>query len=286
MAHCTTREAELILDKQFDVLDHGFVRLVDYMGGDSRIVQAARVSYGNGTKTPSEDEALIDYLMRHRHTSPFEQVELTFHCKMPIFCARQWVRHRTASLNEMSGRYSEMPEETYLPALEHVQGQHDTNKQGRGGAIAIKAAEHYLDRVGIHAHNDFIAYRELLDQGIARELARICLPLSTYTEWYWKIDLHNLFHFLDLRLDEHAQFEIRQYAKVMLRAAGCVAPAAVRAFECNVLNAVTLSSRDAERLCSYVEHGHGLDNDSKSQVREFMTKLKKLGVPVPGIDGE
>jgi thymidylate synthase (FAD) len=279
MAHCISEAAEGLLDQEFPVLDHGFVRLVDYMGNDSRIVQAARVSYGKGTKTASEDARLIDYLMRHRHTSPFEQVELTFHCKMPLFTARQWIRHRTASVNEMSGRYSEMPEETYLPELEYVQGQHETNKQGRGGAIALRAAQHYLDRTSIHVHNDFIAYRESLDQGIARELARIGLPLSTYTEWYWKIDLHNLFHFLGLRLDEHAQYEIRQYAKVMHGMAKAVAPAACKAFRKHVLEAATFTRADIEsgRMSAYMKDGNVDGLGTEREQVEFEDKMKKLG---------
>jgi thymidylate synthase (FAD) len=217
MAHCIVPEAEAILDKEFPVLDKGFIRLVDYMGGDARIVQSARVSYGDGTKTVREDEGLIDYLLRHQHTSPFEQVSLTFHVKLPIFVARQWIRHRTARVNEISGRYSIMKDECYIPAAEDVCFQSNDNKQGRSTEAVpeetVQAVRAQLERTQKQAFGD---YNALIEQDIARELARINLPLSTYTEWYWQIDLHNLFHFLRLRCDSHAQKEIRVYAEVML----------------------------------------------------------------------
>lgn len=232
MAHLYTKEAEDILEKEFKVLDKGFVRLVDYMGNDSRVVQAARVSYGSGTKTFREDRALIYYLMKNEHTSPFEQVVLTFHIKLPVFVARQWIRHRTARVNEISGRYSIMKEEFYIPDIKVVCPQSKSNKQGREekpfeeeeAKKIVKLMEEAFER-------SYMIYKELISKNLARELARIVLPLSLYTEWYWQIDLHNLFHFLKLRLDPHAQYEIREYAKVILEIAKKIAPISVEAFE-------------------------------------------------------
>ena len=217
MAHNVIPEAEAMLDREIEVLDKGFVRLVDYMGGDARIVQAARVSYGEGAKTVREDRGLIHYLMRHHHTSPFEQVILTFHCKMPIFVARQWVRHRTARLNEISGRYSVMREEFYVPDADQVRRQSATNRQGRAEeSVDPDQARRVIEILTRDQAAIYKNYREMIDDDVARELARINLPLSLYTEWYWQIDLHNLFHFLRLRMDAHAQHEIRVYAEVML----------------------------------------------------------------------
>lgn len=249
MAHCITAEAEAVLDKEFKVLNHGFVRLVDYMGSDSRIVQAARVSYGAGTKTVREDGALIDYLLRHDHTSPFEQVVLTFHIKMPIFVARQWIRHRTARVNEISGRYSVMSDEFYVPTEEDVAKQSTDNKQGRS---AEKAEKSFTDAVIASLHKGqkkaYADYTELIESGTARELARVSLPLSLYTEMYWQIDLHNLFHFLRLRLDAHAQKEIRDYAGVLLDISRCVAPMAVSSFENHIKQGVRFSGEEMEEL--------------------------------------
>jgi len=240
--HEIIKEAEEILDKEFPVLDHGFVRLVDYMGGDSAIVQAARVSYGQGTKTVSEDRGLIRYLTRNEHTSPLEMVEMKFHCKMPIFVARQWVRHRTASLNEISGRYSIMRDEFYVPESEQINLQSKNNKQGRSDeTFSPEETEKILFNFVEEQRQDYKNYTERTDKGMAKELARINLPLSLYTEWYWKIDLHNLFHFLDLRMDEHAQVEIREYANTILDITKKVAPKACEAFEHYQLNSVKFS---------------------------------------------
>ncbi len=249
MAHCVVPEAEAILDKEFRVLDKGFVRLVDYLGGDARIVQAARVSYGEGTKSYREDAGLIDYLMRHEHTSPFEQVALSFHVKLPIFVARQWIRHRTARVNEISGRYSIMKDEFYLPADADVAAQSEDNKQGRAEE-PVEAAEAakiraLLEKGQKAAYED---YSSLVEEGLARELARINLPLSLYTEWYWQIDLHNLFRFLSLRLDPHAQKEIRLYARTMLEITRAVAPAATESFERNLLHGVRFNGEEMEEL--------------------------------------
>jgi thymidylate synthase (FAD) len=249
MAHCVVPEAEAILDKEFLVLDKGFVRLVDYYGGDSRIVQSARVSYGEGTKTVREDAGLIDYLLRNEHTSPFEQVVLTFHIKMPIFVARQWVRHRTARLNEISGRYSVMKNEFYVPDAGDVAVQSANNKQGRSDeAVTDLFAEKTRMLLKKGQENSYAVYEELIETGLAREIARVNLPLALYTEMYWQIDLHNLFHFLKLRLDAHAQKEIRDYAKVLLDIARNVAPLAVSSFENHVLNAVRFSGAEMAEL--------------------------------------
>jgi thymidylate synthase (FAD) len=249
MAHEVVPAAEEILDREFPVLDHGFVRLVDYLGGDQRIVQSARVSYGSGTKSYRQDKGLIDYLLRNEHTSPFEQVVLTFHTKMPVFVARQWVRHRTARLNEISGRYSVMKDEFYLPADDAIAPQAQDNKQGRSGEPFDEATRETI-RIEL-AEQQGAAYRgyeSLLERDLARELARINLPLSMYTEWYWQIDLHNLFHFLKLRMDGHAQYEIRAYAEVMFEIARAVCPLAVSSFEEHLRGSVRLSRSEFSAL--------------------------------------
>ena len=232
MAHIVIPAADELLDQDLPVLDHGFVKLVDYLGGDNRIVEAARVSYAGGTKGFREDRQLIRYLMRNRHTSPFEQVVLTFHVKLPIFVARQWIRHRTARVNEISGRYSVLDNEFYLPAEEQLGFQSDKNKQGRSHermpaeqASAIRAT---LQQSQQRAYAE---YELLLEQGLAREVARVNLPLAIYTQWYWQMDLHNLLHFLSLRLHPHAQWEIRQYAERIAQCARAVAPVAYESFE-------------------------------------------------------
>jgi len=249
MGHCVVAEAEEILDKKYDVLDKGFVRLVDYMGGDSRVVQSARVSYGEGTKSFREDSGLIDYLLRNLHTSPFEQVIFTFHVKLPIFVARQWVRHRTARLNEISGRYSVMKDDFYVPETEDIALQSEDNKQGRSNEAPEKEQAERIRSSFIEGQNSsYTAYSSLIDEGIARELARINLPLSTYTEWYWQIDLHNLFHFLKLRLDAHAQKEIRVYAEALLEITRKVAPACCRSFERHILGGVRFSNEEFEEI--------------------------------------
>jgi thymidylate synthase, flavin-dependent len=249
MAHCVVPEAEALLDKEFPVLDKGFVRLVDYLGGDERIVQAARVSYGAGTKSYREDAALIDHLLRNEHTSPFEQVILTFHVKLPIFVARQWIRHRTARVNEVSGRYSVMKDEFYLPEPGTVAQQSEDNRQGRASEPLPEAeARERIGRMETQQKAAYAEYASLIDSGLSRELARIDLPLSLYTEWYWQIDLHNLFRFIQLRLDPHAQLEIREYAAVLLRITRAVAPAACASFENHLLKATRFSAEEMAEL--------------------------------------
>lgn len=273
MARIVVDEAEALLDQEIKVLDKGFVRLVDYMGSDQRIVQSARVSYGEGTKSFRQDRGLINYLMRHEHTSPFEQVILTFHTKMPIFVARQWVRHRTARLNEISGRYSIMKDEFYLPEPGQMRGQSDDNKQARSDEIVEGAdamiAEMAEDQAAVYAH-----YEGMIEKGLAREIARNNLPLSLYTEWYWQCDLHNLFHFLALRMDSHAQYEIRVYAEAMARCAKAVAPLAYEAFEEHRLHAVKFSRSQAQALAALLE-GHAFEMEDRPRA-QFEAKLEKL----------
>lgn len=208
----TVPAIDSILGHEFRVLDRGFVRVVDYMGDDAAIVQAARVSYGQGTKTKSDDRALIRYLMANRHTSPFEMCEIKLHVKLPIFVARQWVRHRTAQINEYSARYSDALDDVYIPDLENLAKQSKENKQGRSDRFANDEASKIRDMILGNWNDAHEYYNDLREQNLAREIARIVLPLNTYTEWYWKIDLHNLLHFLTLRCDSHAQLEIRRYA--------------------------------------------------------------------------
>ncbi len=273
MAHTVVPEAEALLDQEIKVLDHGFVRLVDYLGGDQRIVQAARVSYGEGTKTHREDRGLIHYLMRHGHTSPFEQVILTFHTKMPIFVARQWVRHRTARLNEISGRYSVMKDEFYVPEADQVRMQSQTNRQGRDeSAVTPDLAREVTETMVGDQAQVYRNYESMISAGIAREVARINLPLSLYTEWYWQIDLHNLFHFIKLRLDEHAQYEIRVYAEALGRCAKAVAPAAWEAFEEYVMGGAALSKTELAAVRDMLD-GKQPQFENDRRAAEFKAKL-------------
>ncbi len=225
----TVESLEQVLFEPIKVLDHGFIRVIDYMGDDAAIVQAARVSYGKGTKMLSQDKGLINYLMRHHHTTPFEMCEIKFHIKLPIFVARQWIRHRTANVNEYSARYSILDKEFYLPNLENIALQSSVNKQGRSQVLNPHEAQRVLDILRDDALRCYNTYMDLLNlnqetgeindpnkDGIARELARMNLTLNYYTQWYWKIDLSNLLHFLRLRADAHAQYEIREYSNLML----------------------------------------------------------------------
>ena len=273
--------ADALLGERLDVLDHGFVRLVDYLGGDARIVQSARVSYGEGTRTVREDAALIDYLLRHAHTSPFEQVVLTFHLKMPIFVARQWMRHRTARANEISGRYSVLPGEFYLPDPDQLRPQSRRNKQGRADeAVPPELQERVLALLQdgqARAHGE---YEGMLEDGLARELARIHLPLSLYTEMYWQIDLHNLMHFLRLRMDDHAQYEIRAYGEALARCARAVAPLAYAAFEEHVLHGRRLSRSELEAVRAALDQERLRDAIEASGMRATRRRelLAKLGL--------
>ena len=249
MTEHRSEEADKLLGQEFKVLDHGFVRLIDYMGDDGAIVQAARVSYGKGTKKVSRDRDLIRYLLGHQHTSPFEMVEFKFHVKLPIFVARQWIRHRTANVNEYSGRYSVMKEEFYQPEADQIRLQSEVNKQGRSDEAAPpELRDDFLAHSSEMQKRAYEKYTDYLTAGLARELARINLPLSLYTEWYWKIDLHNLMHFLKLRVDPHAQYEIRQYALAMGDIVKTICPISWEAFEDYILHAEKFSSMELRVL--------------------------------------
>ena len=229
-------------------LDKGFVRLVDSMGGDDAIVQAARVSYGKGTSKVSQDRGLIRYLMRHRHTTPFEMVEFKFHCKMPIFVARQWVRHRTANINEYSLRYSQARDEFYFPDPRHIQFQSTLNKQGRTGKVPTNLTDKVIKYFKDISERSFSMYQELNESGLARELIRAILPVNLYTEWYWKNDLHNLLHFIGLRSDSHAQYEIRVYSDAMAESVKKVAPFAWEAYQDYVVKGLRFSQIEQSLL--------------------------------------
>jgi thymidylate synthase (FAD) len=259
------------------VLDHGLVRVIDYMGDDSAIVQAARVSYGAGTKHVQNDEGLIRYLMRHWHSTPFEMCEIKLHIKLPVFVARQWIRHRTANVNEYSARYSILDREFYIPEPSQLAAQSVINNQGRGEVLQGEEAARVLEILKSDAARSYDNYEAMLSQegqaGLARELARMNLPMNIYTQWYWKTDLHNLFHFLRLRADAHAQYEIRVYAEQMARITADWVPLAYAAFEDYRMGGVTLSGKAIEvlkrRLAGQVveQETSGM---SKGEWREFM----------------
>ena len=272
MAHTFVPEAEAILDKEFNVLDKGFVRLVDYMGSDERIVATARVSYGKGTKSTREDAGLIDYLLRNAHTSPFEHVVFEFHCKMPIFVARQWIRHRTARLNEISGRYSVMDAEFYVPPVEQIKWQSTDNKQGRNQEdVPAELQQKVIDLIQKDQSAVYANYEEMLNDDIARELARINLPLSMYTQWYWQMDLKNMLHFLRLRMDHHAQWEIQEYARVIAGIVKTVCPATYASFERHMVNGANFSAVELEALREMID-GNGCPLEGR-RLDEFNQKL-------------
>lgn len=244
-------ELDAAMHTPIPVLDHGFIRVVDYMGNDAAIVQAARVSYGKGTKKLSDDRGLIRYLVKNRHTTPLEMCEIKLHVKMPIFVARQWVRHRMASINEMSARYSELDKEFYFPDPS-VMGLQDTkNRQGRTGEVGGDVAALILESLKGKCDGAYEEYQSYLKDGLARELARMVLPLNIYTQWYWKIDLHNLLHFLGLRMDKHAQHEIRVYANVIGDLVAKWCPLAWEAFQDFRFNAVTFSRQEMDYVRAY-----------------------------------
>jgi len=265
-----------------NVLDHGFIALVDVMPrlvpqgqtADMAVVQAARVSYGQGTKRVQEDRGLIRYLMRHRHTTPFEMVELKFHVRLPIFVARQWIRHRTANVNEYSARYSIVPDRFYMPDAQEVRRQSATNRQGGEGGVDERTAQAFLEylRDAQALHERYLA---LTEQGVARELARIGLPQSVYTEWYWKCDLHNTLRFLSLRLDEHAQAEIRAYARAMLELIEPLAPWTIEAWRDYELGAVRLTRLEIEALRTGRRE---IDSANSRERREWQAKRRALGL--------
>src|ERR1700751_4852771 len=290
----TVPALEELLYEPLPVLDHGFVRVLDYMGDDAAIVQAARVSYGRGTRKINEDQGLINYLMRHRHTTPFEMCEIKYHVKLPIFVARQWIRHRTANVNEYSARYSILDNEFYLPSPEHLAAQATTNRQGRGAALDGEAAKWVLDLLRRDAERAYAGYAELLNEDASgapidpalprpsRELARINLSLGFYTQWYWKTDLHNLMQFLALRADPHAQYEIRAYAEAMLGTLARWVPMAHAAFLEYRMNAVLVSATGLtviRRLLAGEKVEQPSSGLSPREWRELMAVLQK---PKPG----
>ena len=263
------------------VLDHGFVALIDCMPrmapqgktADYSIVQAARVSYGEGTKQVNEDRGLVRYLLRHRHTTPFEMVEFKFHIAMPIFVARQWIRHRTANVNEYSARYSIVPDRFYRPTAEAVRAQSTSNRQGGDGLVDAGTAEEFLQLLD-RAEGLYKDYLGLTEKGVAREMARAALPVSVYTEWYWKCDLHNLFHFLSLRMDPHAQYEIRVFADAMYELMKPIVPISCEAFEDYRLGAMHLTKLEIEAVRS----GRPLATTNKRELAEFEEKCARLGL--------
>jgi len=262
------------------VLDHGFIRVVDYMGDDAAVVQAARVSYGRGTRKTSEDEGLIRYLMRHYHSTPFEMCEIKYHVKLPIFVARQWIRHRTANVNEYSARYSILDKEFYIPAPEHLAAQSADNRQGRGAVLEGDDAARVLAMLREDGETTYAHYEEMLDEngpGLARELARMNLTLNTYTQWYWKTDLHNLFHFLRLRADSHAQYEIRVYAEAMLETVKAWVPLSYAAFADYRLGAATFSAKMLDVLRRMLAGEAVEQPESGLSKREWTEMLAALG---------
>ena len=264
-----------------EVLDHGFIRVIDYMGDDAAICQAARVSYGRGTKSVQNDTGLIRYLMRHWHSTPFEMCEIKLHVKLPVFVARQWIRHRTANVNEYSARYSILDREFYIPAPEHVNAQSVVNNQGRGGVLEGEEAARVLEILKSDSNRAYDHYEQMISQegqdGLARELARMNLPANIYTQWYWKGDLHNLFHFLRLRADEHAQYEIRVYADAICKVVADWVPAAYCAFEDYRLGGATLSGKALDcvrRMLKGEKVTQENSGMSKGEWREFEGVLR------------
>lgn len=285
----TVPSLEEVLYDALPVLDHGFVRVIDYMGDDSAIVQAARVSYGKGTKKVNEDQGLINYLMRHRHTTPFEMCEIKFHIKLPIFVARQWIRHRTANVNEYSARYSILDKEFYIPKPEHLASQSISNRQGRGDVLQGKEADQVMKLLKEDSEAVYEHYEEMLNQdaqgtvldtskkGLARELARMNLTLNFYTQWYWKVDLHNLLHFLSLRADSHAQYEIREYADVMLDIVKQWVPITYDAFMNYRMHGVHLSSSATKVLKRMIKGEKITQETSGLTKREWLEFQEEFG---------
>ncbi len=282
---------EEILYAALPVLDHGFVRVVDYMGDDAAVVQAARVSYGRGTKKVSEDRGLINYLMRHRHTTPFEMCEIKYHVKLPIFVARQWIRHRTANVNEYSARYSILDREFYIPRPEHLAAQSQVNRQGRDAVLTGKEAERVFAILRKDSELVYEHYLEMLNEGedgaaldpersgLARELARMNLSLNYYTQWYWKTDLHNLMGFLSLRADAHAQYEIRAYADVMIDTLKRWTPACHEAFMEYRMGGAHLSEKGLAAVKRMLA-GEAVDAKSSGlSAREWRELMQSLGRP-------
>ncbi|MCX7372113.1 MAG: FAD-dependent thymidylate synthase [Alphaproteobacteria bacterium] len=280
---------EPMLFQPIPVLDHGFVRVIDYMGDDAAVVQSARVSYGRGTKAANEDRGLIRYLMRHRHSTPFEMCEIKYHIKLPIFIARQWIRHRTANVNEYSARYSVLDREFYIPAPDKLAAQSSMNRQGRGDVLQGEEAARVLRLLRDDATRCYDHYIDMLNEdeqgapldaersGLARELARMNLTLNTYTQWYWKIDLHNLLHFLSLRADAHAQYEIRIYAEAMLETVKAWVPLSYEAFADYRMGAVTMSAQMMAIIKRMLAGEDVQQPDSGLSKREWRELMEAIG---------
>lgn len=279
----TLAALEEILFHPFPVLDQGFVRVIDYMGNDQAVVQAARVSYGKGTRQTREDQGLIRYLMRHRHTTPFEMCEIKFHIKLPVFVARQWIRHRTASVNEYSARYSVMDDAFYVPDPDLMASQSQTNRQGRGEVLSRARAEAVANMIREDARQSYALYTTLLGEsgsgepGLARELARTVLPVNIYTQWYWKTDLHNLMHFLSLRADNHAQAEIRAYADVMMDVMARWVPLTFQAFQDYRVHARSFSGPALQVLHQILAGEVVCQEESGLTPREWRELMMDLG---------
>ena len=285
----TVHMLEEILFEPIPVLDHGFVRVIDYMGDDAAVVQAARVSYGKGTKKISDDAGLINYLLRHRHTTPFEMCEIKYHVKLPIFVARQWIRHRTANVNEYSARYSVLDCEFYVPEGDDLAAQSSSNRQGRGNILLGKEAKRVLDILREDAQMTYDHYIEMLNEseegniidvskeGLARELARMNLTLSTYTQWYWKTDLHNLLNFLSLRADTHAQYEIRVYADAMMETLRRWCPITFQSFSDHRVEGVTLSGKAIKVVKKLISGVHINQEESGMSKREWRELMEVIG---------
>ena len=285
----TSPGLEQILYEVLPVLDHGFVRVLDYMGDDGAVVQAARVSYGKGTRKVREDQGLINYLMRHRHSTPFEMCEIKYHVKLPIFVARQWIRHRTANVNEHSARYSILDQEFYVPKPEHLAAQANRNRQGRGDVLTGEDNARVLDLLRQDAQQAYAHYQEMLNlddsgevlddgrTGLARELARMNLSLNYYSQWYWKIDLHNLLHFLSLRADDHAQFEIREYADVMMETVKQWVPQTFAAFQDYRMAGASLSAKGLAVVKRMLAGEDVTQEESGISKREWIELMAQLG---------
>ena len=285
----TVKALEKILYKSFKILDHGFVRVIDYMGNDTSIVQAARVSYGKGTKKLNQDKSLINYLISHRHSTPFEMNEIKFHVKLPIFVARQWIRHRTANVNEYSARYSILDKEFYIPKNENLKPQSKSNNQGRSGDLSSAEIKSYSKIIRDNSRIGFENYNKLLNEdesgrmiddskkGLARELSRMTLPLNSYTQWYWKIDLHNFMHFLSLRFDPHAQYEIRAYAETMLDTVKKWVPITHAAFLDYRVGAVHVSAK-GKKVIQLMAKGEKVSHESSGlSKREWNELMNSFG---------
>ena len=285
----TVPALEEVMYDAIPVLDHGFVRVIDYMGDDSAIVQAARVSYGKGTKQVNQDRGLLRYLIRHRHTTPFEMCEIKYHIKVPIFIARQWIRHRTANVNEYSARYSILDKEFYIPSREQMAAQSSSNRQGRDETLDDEQAHKLMNLLREDAEQCYNNYEYMLNEdqegnvvdesrdGLARELARMNLTLNTYTQWYWKIDLHNLLHFLSLRADHHAQYEIRVYAEAMLETVKRWVPLTHEAFQDYRMGGTHLSKQGLEIVKRMLSGENVTQETSGLSAREWRELMASLG---------